>query len=321
MIPKNKKALIIVRCGNKSLHENWVQNDVNYDIVLLPYESVDFISKQNTTLMKTSKGQKWKSVYNYIVSNIDFICEYSHVWIPDDDLEANAEILSEFFTAAQREDVKLAQPSLTLDSYYSHLITLSFPYSYSRAVSFVEVMAPLFSREALLDCLWTFNLNESGWGLEDLWYKILSNKTNFKNNQIIIYDCFSVKHTRPVGGQNRGLDKNSNSPTKEKIQIQSDWRLLENRTIFSIQYQHKNCSLSTDSKGDAKYFCKLIDKNVKKMSEKLPVTIRWRRSAAGGIKLSKVLTLYVITKKCIHNLKDTNNKAKLFLDKIMGEIF
>ena len=321
MIPKHKKALILVRCGNKSLHDNWVKNDVNYDIVLLPYESVDFASNQNTTLMTVSKGQKWKPVYNYIMNNIDFICEYSHVWIPDDDLDVNAGILSEFFAAAQREGVKLAQPSLTLDSYYSHLITLSFPYSYSRAVSFVEVMAPLFSRQALLDCLWTFNLNESGWGLEDLWYKILSNKSDFESNQVIIYDCFSVKHTRPVGGQNRGLGKNSNSPMKEKTQIQADWKLLENRSIFSIQYQHKDRSLSTDSKEDARYVRKLIDKNVKTMSEKLPVNIRWKRSAAGGIKLSKVLTPYAISKKCIHNLKDINQKSKLFLDKIMGDIF
>ena len=318
MTPKNKKALIIVRCGNKSLHSNWVKNDVNYDIVLLPYESVDFTSNLNTTLMKTSKGQKWKSVYDYIINNINFVSEYSHVWIPDDDLDTNPEILTAFFAAAQREGVKLAQPSLTLDSYYSYLITLSFPFSYSRAVSFVEVMAPLFSIQALLDCLWTFNLNESGWGLEDLWYKILSHKSDFDSNHIVIYDCFSVKHTRPVGGQNRGLGKNSTSPMKEKTQIQADWNLLENRTIFSIQYQHKIYSPYSNSKIDIKYFYKLIDENVNKMSEALPVTIRRKRSTTDGIRLSKDLTPYVITKKYMHILKDISHKSKLLLDKILG---
>ena len=300
MIPRDKKVLIIVRCGNKSLHTKWVKSNVNYDIVLLPYEDTSFLAGENLILTKVSKGQKWKSIYNYIIDNIDFVANYSHVWFPDDDLDSSAEILTAFFSAAQKESVKLAQPSLTLDSFYSHLITLSFPFSYSRAVSFVEVMAPLFSRDALLDCLWTFNLNESGWGLEELWFKILSSKSDFNNNQIIIYDCFSIKHTRPVGAQNRGLSKQSKSPVAEKIRIQKCWNLQNNRTIFSINYEHKTHYPFSISQRKSKHFCKIINKNLIAMSKEQSITFKRRLGGTQGKELSPVSTSYLLTQRFLY---------------------
>ena len=300
MTPRDKKVLIIVRCGNKSLHTNWVKSNVNYDIILLPYEKVSFLDSKNSILTKVSKGQKWKSVYNYILDNIDFVIKYSHVWIPDDDLDSSAEILSAFFSAAQKENVKLAQPSLTLDSFYSHLITLSFPFSYSRAVSFVEVMAPLFSRDALLDCLWTFNINESGWGLEELWFKILSSKSDFKSNNIVIYDCFSIKHTRPVGAQNRGLSKHSASPMAELTKIQKYWNLRNKRTVFSINYEYKAHYPFTSSQKKSKYFCKLINKNLIAMSANQSITFKRRLGGTQGTELSPVLVSYILTQKFLY---------------------
>lgn len=300
MVPRDKKVLIIVRCGNKSLHTNWVKSNVNYDIVLLPYENVTFLDQENSILTKVSKGQKWKSIYNYIIDNIDFVTNYSHVWFPDDDLDSSAEILTAFFSAAQKESVKLAQPSLTLDSFYSHLITLSFPFSYSRAVSFVEVMAPLFSRDALLDCLWTFNLNESGWGLEELWFKILSSKTDFKSNHIIIYDCFSIKHTRPVGAQNRGLSKHSESPVAEKTRMRKYWNLRNNRTIFSINYEHKSYYPFSSFQRKSKYFCQIINKNLIAMSKNQSITFKRRLGGIQGKELSPVSTSYLLTQKFLY---------------------
>ena len=300
MVPRDKKVLIIVRCGNKSLHTKWVKSNVNYDIVLLPYEDVSFLDGENSILTKVSKGQKWKSIYNYIIDNIDFVANYSHVWFPDDDLDSSAETLSAFFSAAQKESVKLAQPSLTPDSFYSHLITLSFPFSYSRAVSFVEVMAPLFSRDALLDCLWTFNLNESGWGLEEFWFKILSSKPDFNNNQIIIYDCFSIKHTRPVGAQNRGLSKQSKSPVAEKIRIHKYWSLQSKRTIFSINYEHKTHYPFSSSQRKSKHFCKIINKNLIAMSKNQSITFKRRLGGTQGKELSPVSTSYLLTQKFLY---------------------
>ena len=38
-----KRNLIILRCGKKSLHKKWISTIANYDLFLIPYE--DFIAK------------------------------------------------------------------------------------------------------------------------------------------------------------------------------------------------------------------------------------------------------------------------------------
>ncbi len=62
---------------------------------------------------------------------------------------------------------------------------------YFRPTTFVEIMAPLFSKNALAKCLPTFGENHFGWGLDFVWPKLL----DYQNIGII--DEVSAKHTRP----------------------------------------------------------------------------------------------------------------------------
>jgi hypothetical protein len=59
----------------------------------------------------------------------------------------------------------------------------------------VEVMAPLFSRDALKTCLVSFNENKSSWGLDCVWSKLL----NYPVNKLAVIDAITMKHIHPVG--------------------------------------------------------------------------------------------------------------------------
>ena len=101
--------------------------------------------------------------------------------------------------------LNLAQPALTADSYFSWPNLLQAPGQLVRYTSFVEVMAPLFDRDTLRDCLSSFSESRSGWGLDWVWGHLCqqSGKT------MAIIDATPVKHTRPVAS---GGDLYKNNP-------------------------------------------------------------------------------------------------------------
>ena len=63
---------------------------------------------------------------------------------------------------------------------------------------FVEVMAPIFSREALEVCKPTFVESRSGWGLDWVWPALCRDAVL---DRIAVIDATPVRHTRPVGGE------------------------------------------------------------------------------------------------------------------------
>jgi len=126
------------------------------------------------------------------------VSEYEYVFMPDDDLECDADSINVFFDLCRAFNLVLAQPSLTIDSFVSHAITLHNPDCIIRTTNYVEIMAPCFHHSALERCMPTFGENLSGWGLCILWPHLLADCPT----QIGIVDAVQFKHTRPVYGPN-----------------------------------------------------------------------------------------------------------------------
>ncbi|MEJ7660045.1 MAG: DUF707 domain-containing protein [Hymenobacter sp.] len=97
----------------------------------------------------------------------------------------------------------------------------------------VEVMAPLFSQDALRQCLVSFNENKSSWGLDSVWPKILG----YPQNKLGVFDAVVMEHTRPVGGasctrklkptptKNGRLLSKSTGPSKTTLWNMAAWSL------------------------------------------------------------------------------------------------
>jgi hypothetical protein len=193
------KYLIISPSGRVPLFKEWIQgNDIpNFDLVLLFYEDDASLAKeytQYTPYVFMGKGEKWHLVKSFIESNEDFISQYKYVWFPCDDISLDTKNINRLFSLAEQYDLQLCQPALK--GHYSHQITLPVSGNLLRYTNFVEIMASLFSVEALLKLYNTFDLIYSGWGYDYLWPYLLG----YPKDKIAIIDDIVMDHTKPVGG-------------------------------------------------------------------------------------------------------------------------
>lgn len=190
------KNLIIVPSGDNSLHNNWLGENNNFDLIIIYYGDSDEIfekySKECKMIIR-AKGQKWHLIHDFISENDEVVSNYEYIWFPDDDLDSNSESLNNLFDINLQFKLWLSQPSL--DGYVSFDIERKVENSILRFTNFVEIICPMMNYKTLKTLLKFFNVNESGWGLDFLWPKVLG----YPSNKIAIIDNVTVIHTRPVG--------------------------------------------------------------------------------------------------------------------------
>ena len=192
-----KRDLVIVRAGDKSLHRGWGADtpECGFDLIVsyfgadpsafrLPYENrVDYM------------GGKWDGIHALFAQQPELLDRYQYFWLPDDDLEADGATIQAMFANMRRFDLHIAQPALTLDSYFTHLAFLRCNSFELRFIDKIEVMAPCLRSDILAKILPLFEHSMSGFGLDSLWTRLGTDNTG----KSAIFDALPVRHTRPVG--------------------------------------------------------------------------------------------------------------------------
>jgi hypothetical protein len=212
-----RRNLVILRAGDASLHEQWLagEGERNWDLIVNYFGDDAQRYRQDDVRRIDSKGPKWPALHDFIAGLGDAVFGYERVWLPDDDLRASKDGINTLFDIFEKHHLALAQPALTPDSHLGHLITLRNRSFRMRFTNFVEIMAPLFSRDLLKQMLPTFNENLSGWGLDFLWPSRVADWT-----RIAIIDAVTVCHTRPVGGPNyQHLRNGGKDPRRELAEL------------------------------------------------------------------------------------------------------
>jgi hypothetical protein len=196
----SRKNLVVLRAGDQSLHTGWLAGPGprDFDILVSYYGKTEGHHRDTADLWEHRPGPKWSCIGELLVERPELIERYEHFWFPDDDLAADTLSINRMFALFQGFGLKLAQPSLTQDSYRSWPQLLQREHSVLRRVAFVEVMAPLFTRSSLRQCLPSFSESRSGWGLDWVWPQVLG---GHQDGLIGVIDAVAVKHTRPVGGE------------------------------------------------------------------------------------------------------------------------
>jgi hypothetical protein len=213
-----RRNLVIVRAGDTSLHEAWLKGKAaerNWDLIV-NYFGDDPDKFRALDVERTdSKGPKWPALYDLIKAKSDQIAAYDYVWLPDDDLETDLDNINTLFDFCHRYDLVLAQTALVPESHISHFITMRNRAFAIRFTNFVEIMAPCFRREFLMECLPDFAATKSGWGYDFVWPQRIK-----EQSKIAIVDAAVVRHTRPVGGANYAhLKKSVVSAFEEMDQV------------------------------------------------------------------------------------------------------
>lgn len=193
------RFLIIGRVGDRSLHPHWLQGATpHFDLYLSYFGDEPDKYRDQAQYYEQVKGGKWPVLHRIVAENPELMSKYDAIWMPDDDLLADAASINRMFALFEGLSLDLAQPALSHDSYYSHASLLQVPDSVVRYCNFVEVMAPIFSKLAMVQLQQSFGQSPSGWGLDNLWPHLLGNHSK---RQIGIIDAVTVVHTRPVGGE------------------------------------------------------------------------------------------------------------------------
>ena len=200
------RALVIVPAGDASLHPAWLQRKTHGEdsvrIAVVYYGDNDAKAgefRASADYFLQAKGAKWTLVRRALEELVPrWRTEFTHVWIPDDDLRFQdgdqAAALHRFLRIAHDERVKLCQPALVdngnITPAYRHLLRVQ-PQNRLRWVNFVEIMAPCFATHALSRVFGSLERAQSGWGLDSVW------PTLFNFRDIAVVDAVPVVHTRP----------------------------------------------------------------------------------------------------------------------------
>lgn len=188
------KTLVIINIDETQNPLKWISNKAGFDLVFLCYSK----SKQFQELLdqtgrnwhdySSENNGKWKNIFRYLDMNPDCLSRYDYFWFPDPDLVMSIKQINKFLDFVEKLHFDLYQPSLTRDSF------ISYPFTRHRAdmiyhkVDFVEIMCPLFKREALLKNLWTFDLTSSGYGIDCfLWGR---------DNNCCVVHKYQIRHPR-----------------------------------------------------------------------------------------------------------------------------
>ncbi len=185
---------MFVRAGDDSFHEQWLAQDPgrNWDCLTSYYGKGIPASVAGDGVVTGGFGKldHFKTMYEAFPR---FFEHYRYIWIADPDLELAPGGISRLFGIAERYGLDLSQPALTGDSYWSFPHTLRHSLYLFRKTNFVEVMCPLFSRDALRSSLHWFDLNRSTWGTDVCWSFSLAGHMS-----LAIIDDVTVRHGMPI---------------------------------------------------------------------------------------------------------------------------
>jgi len=204
LLARMKKPLVVINVYEKDNIGHWLRLGLQYDLVFLNYSTdEEFVDKLHRVekIMERRKGGgirfgwynyerinkgKWRNIKWFLEHNTKL--RHKWYWFPDPDLVIDkVTTVNGFLEFAMRNHFALCQPALTLNSKCSHSSLKMIPNSVYRETNFVEVMCPFFNQATLKDILWTFEESYSGYGIDLLWQKFVSEKK-------YVIDAFPVCH-------------------------------------------------------------------------------------------------------------------------------
>lgn len=199
MTPLGPRNLVVLRAGDRSLHGQWIAGAVrDFDLCISYYGNEPDRYRADTPLWEARKGPKWSCIGEMLEAQPALLERYDAFWFPDDDLAVETVTINRMFALFRGFALALAQPALTRESFHAHPMLLQRPGHVLRHTGFVEVMAPIFDRDALRACLPSFGRSRSGWGLDFVWPRLVGAE---RRMDIAILDATPVWHTRPLGGE------------------------------------------------------------------------------------------------------------------------
>lgn len=186
--------LIICPVGDRPRYGTWLAGpgQPDFDLFLLYYGDGPDTAAADARYYVRRKGFKFELLHFVTREHEDVLRRYDRVWCPDDDIACGTESINRMFDIVDRYGLQLAQPAIARGQ-FSYKALLRQPGKLLRYSPYVEVMCPVFTRDALFRVADTFTENRSGWGLDWIW------ACRFSPGEVAIIDKVGVHHTGPLG--------------------------------------------------------------------------------------------------------------------------
>lgn len=220
-----RKHLVLAAVGDESVHGAWLTDGArSFDVALAYVGDKPGRYAGDVEFYVDRKGIKFSLLHDFARRELAHVVfDYDYIWMPDDDVKADSWQIEHLFAMAARHQLAICQPAIgggeasfeTLRAHPGYLLR------YSR---FVEIMCPLFSRDAFVRVLPTFTHNVSAWGLDWLWASM------FGREQLAVIDAVAVDHVRPLrsDGIHQRLKELGVDPFEEHRQVMQIYP-IENR--------------------------------------------------------------------------------------------
>lgn len=184
------RNLIISTVGDQSKHGTWLEGNEQrrFDRFLIYFgdnAAYDFGGAEHRLQRKGFKFQLLDAALNEYT---EVIAQYDRIWCPDDDIAADVACVNRLFDYFAKYQLDLAQPAISAGEVTYESLRQQ-PGSLLRYSPFVEVMCPIFTREAIYRVKPLFLETQSGWGIDSVW------STWFQKGKVAILDACGVQHT------------------------------------------------------------------------------------------------------------------------------
>lgn len=227
------RYLVIARVGDRSLHRGWMgPGRRNFDLFLSYYGATPGQFDEDAQYYERRMGTKWGGLSELLEEHWSTVSRYDAVWMPDDDIEMTAPMVSRMFELFMGVGLNLAQPALTPDSYSYWDVVRQRPGSVVRFTRFVEVMMPLFDQATLAFLRPGFSESPSGWGLDYVWPHLLAPRGNPLAMGIL--DAVPARHTRPLGGGELYKSQAIGNPAEQLARLLAKHGLREIREVNEL---------------------------------------------------------------------------------------
>ncbi len=206
------KNLLFTSAGdNTEFYNNWLHFNKNYDVWVVYYgknENNFQNYKKVVNRIWKNKGSKFQNFYKIFKDYFHDLMKYDRFFILDDDIIINTNSINVLFYISKRYNLEICQPAfITGKSLISHEITGAENGVFMKYTNFIEVNAPLFSKNALLSLMKHYDTILLGWGIDFLY--IWANGMNRKDAFAVIdfIRCINPDHRQKKNKSDRELNQ------------------------------------------------------------------------------------------------------------------
>lgn len=199
---RERRFVVYLQCGAGSVHHEWLKGSAReWDLIVNHYDGT-YVDRVPCDVefqqVGPLPGTKFTSFLTLLTSWPDLVRQYDAVLLLDDDVLISEAGIDALFNVVESYSLDLAQPSLTTDSHCAHPVCRRRGARRLRYVNAIDLMMPVYSRRSLEVGGHLFKQTVSGWGLDMVLGKLVSERLGGK---AAVVDAVAARHSKPIDTQ------------------------------------------------------------------------------------------------------------------------